>query len=84
VVGIVISPYARSGFVDHQTLSLDACAKFVEDDFLHGQRLDPATDGRPDPGPTVRENVKILGDLRRDFDLARAARTGAGSSAALR
>src|SRR5713226_2941709 len=46
VPGLVISPYARKGFVDHQTLSFDAYVKFIEDDFLHGQRLDPLTDGR--------------------------------------
>jgi len=49
VPGLVISPYAKQGYVDHQTLSFDAYAKFIEDDFLGGQRLDPATDGRPDP-----------------------------------
>jgi len=68
VPAMVISPYAKHGNVDHQTLSFDAYDKFIEDDFLHGQRLDPATDGRPDPRPDVRENVKILGDLTRDFD----------------
>ncbi|HLN16651.1 MAG TPA: alkaline phosphatase family protein [Acidimicrobiales bacterium] len=68
VPGIVISPYAKRGYVDHQTLSFDAYDKFIEDDFLGGQRLDPATDGRPDPRPTVRENVKILGNLAADFN----------------
>jgi len=68
VPGIVISPYARRGYIDHQQLSFDAFAKFIEDRFLGGQRLDPRTDGRPDPRPTVRENVPGLGDLRRDFD----------------
>jgi phospholipase C len=68
VPSIVISPYARRGFVDHQILSFDAYAKFIEDDFLGGQRLDPATDGRPDPRPDVRENELILGDLAKDFD----------------
>jgi phospholipase C len=68
VPGIVISPYAKQGLVDHQTLSFDAYDKFIEDDFLHGQRIDPRTDGRPDPRPVVRENVKILGELTRDFD----------------
>jgi phospholipase C len=68
VPGLVISPYARKGFVDHQVLSFDAYAKFVEDDFLHGQRLDPKTDGRPDRRPDVRENASILGDLTADFD----------------
>ena len=68
VPGIVISPYARKGFVDHQTLSHDAYVKFIEDDFLGGARIDPATDGRPDRRPNVRENQPILGDLRKDFD----------------
>ena len=44
------------GYIDHQTLSFDAYVKFIEDDFLGGQRLDPRTDGRPDPRPDVREN----------------------------
>ena len=58
VPGIVISPYAKPGYVDHQTLSFDAYDKFIEDDFLGGQRLDPRTDGRPDPRPDVRENAE--------------------------
>jgi phospholipase C len=68
VPGLVISPYAKKGYIDHQTLSFDAYLKFIEDDFLGGQRIDPSTDGRPDPRPTVRENVPILGDLTLDFD----------------
>jgi len=74
VPGLVISPYAKRGFIDHQTLSFDAYLKFIEDDFLGGQRLDPTTDGRPDPRPTVRENVAILGDLRNDFDFTQPPR----------
>jgi phospholipase C len=68
VPGIVISPYAKRGFVDHEVLSFDAYAKFIEDDFISGERLNPKTDGRPDPRPTVRENVKILGNLVNDFN----------------
>jgi hypothetical protein len=63
VPGIVISPYAKQGYIDHQTLSHDAYVKFIEDDFLYGQRLDPQTDGRPDPRPDVRENNPQLGNL---------------------
>ncbi len=74
VPGIVISPYARSGFIDHQTLSFDAYLKFAEDVFLGGQRLDPANDGRPDPRPNVRENAAILGDLMQDFDFTQPPR----------
>jgi phospholipase C len=74
VPALVISPYARHGVVDHQTVSFDAYAKFIEDDFLGGRRLDPRTDGRPDRRPDVRDRMSITGDLRRDFDFARAPR----------
>ena len=74
VPSLVISPYARRGYIDHQTLSQDAFVKFIEDDFLSGARIDPRTDGRPDPRPNVRENVKLLGDLRNDFDFSQAPR----------
>lgn len=71
VPGIVISPYARRGRVDHVTMSFDAFNRFVEDDFLHGSRIDPRTDGRPDPRPDVRESLPQLGDLRSAFDFHR-------------
>jgi phospholipase C len=74
VPGLLISPYARRGYIDHQTLSFDAYVKFIEDDFLSSARLDPARDGRPDPRPGVRENVPALGDLRNDFNFAQAPR----------
>ena len=74
VPGLVISPYAKQGYIDHQVLSFDAYLKFIEDVFLGGQRLDPATDGRPDSRPVVRENASILGDLANDFDFTQAPR----------
>jgi phospholipase C len=74
VPGIVISPYAKRGYIDHQILSFDAYDKFIEDDFLDGQRLNPATDGRPDPRPDVREDEKILGNLVNDFDFSQPPR----------
>ena len=74
VPGLVISPYARRGFIDHQILSFDAYLKFIEDDFLGGQRLDPRTDGRPDPRPDVRERIPRLGNLIRDFNFDQAPR----------
>ena len=70
----MISPYARRGYIDHQTLSFDAYVKFIEDDFLGGARINPTTDGRPDPRPDVRENATILGNLIRDFDFKQKAR----------
>jgi phospholipase C len=74
VPGIVISPYAKAHYIDHQTLSFDAYNKFIEDDFLGGQRLDPRTDGRPDPRPDVRESNPLLGNLVADFAFDRAPR----------
>jgi phospholipase C len=72
VPSLVISPYARTGFIDHQTLSFDAISKFIEDDFLGGERLNPATDGRPDPRPDVRDANPHLGNLAADFNFNRA------------
>jgi phospholipase C len=75
VPAMVISPYAKKGYIDHQTLSFDAYDKFIEDDFLGGQRIDPRTDGRPDPRPDVRENATILGDITTDFDFSQTPRS---------
>jgi phospholipase C len=74
VPGLLISPYARRGYVDHQTLSFDAYIKLIEDLFLGGRRLDPATDGRPDPRPDVRENAPQLGNLLAEFDFSQPPR----------
>jgi phospholipase C/PKD repeat protein len=68
VPAMVISPYVKPGYIDHQTYSSDAYLRFIEDRFLGGARIDPATDGRPDPRPDVRENAPQLGDLRNVFD----------------
>jgi len=74
VPALVISPYAKKGYIDHQTLSFDAYLKFIEDDFLGSQRLNPRTDGRPDPRPDVRENAPILGNLVNDFNFNQTPR----------
>lgn len=75
VPGLVISPYARRGYIDHQILSHDAYVKLIEDLFLGGDRLDPKTDGRPDARPSVRENAAPLGNLLLDFDFSLAPST---------
>jgi len=74
VPGLVISPYARKGFVDHQQLSFEAYLRFIEDRFLGGQRLDPSSDGRPDSRPDVREDAPGLGNLLADFDFTQTPR----------
>jgi hypothetical protein len=74
VPALVVSPYAKRGYIDHQTLSYDAYLKFIEDVFLHGQRLDPKTDGRPDSRPDVPEDSPMLGNLMKEFDFSQPAR----------
>jgi phospholipase C len=74
VPALVISPYARSGYIDHQRLSSDAYLKFIEDDFMGGARLNPKTDGRPDPRPDVRESSAKLGNLYKDFNFTKPPR----------
>jgi phospholipase C len=74
VPAMVISPYARKHVVDHRMSSLDAYTKFIEDDFLEGERIDPDTDGRPDRRPTVRESAPQVGDLRTAFDFTQPPR----------
>ncbi|HYK33391.1 MAG TPA: alkaline phosphatase family protein [Streptosporangiaceae bacterium] len=72
VPAMVISPYAKRHFIDHQTLSYDAYLRFIEDDFLGGARLNPVTDGRPDPRPDVREN--LTGNMMLDFNFSQTPR----------
>jgi phospholipase C len=74
VPAMVISPFAKKGYIDHTQMSLDVYTKFIEDDFLNGQRLDPKTDGRPDPRPDVREALPQVGDLTADFDFSQSPR----------
>jgi len=74
VPGLVISPYAKAGYIDHQQLSHDAYLKFIEDDFLGGRRLNPRTDGRPDSRPTVREESSAVGELASDFNFSQNPR----------
>ncbi len=71
---MVISPYARPGYIDHRQLGHDAYLKFIEDDFLEGRRLNPKTDGRPDSRPGVREEAPGLGNLLSDFDFCQTPR----------
>ena len=74
VPSLLISPYAREGYIDHQTLTFDAYLKLIEDRFLDGQRLDPETLGRPDSRPSVREEAAGLGDLTGAFNFRQEPR----------
>ena len=74
VPGLVISPYSRRGYIDHHVLSHDAYVKFIENDFLHGARLDPATDGRPDSRPTVRDANPGIDSISHAFNFKQRPR----------
>jgi phospholipase C len=74
VPSFMVSAYARKGMIDHQTLTFDAWLKFVEDVFLDGDRIDPQTDGRWDPRPSVRENEPGLGDIYDELDFSQPPR----------
>ena len=74
VPGLVISPYARRGYVDHQVLSFDAYAKFIEDDFLRGARLDPAHRRAARSAADGAREVPQLGNLVSDFDFTQKPR----------
>jgi phospholipase C len=68
VPSLLISPYAKQGFIDHRGYSFDSYLRLIEDRFLHGSRLNPKTMSRPDSRPTVRE--KLAGDIRNSFDFS--------------
>jgi phospholipase C len=66
VPALVLSPWAKRGYIDDTTLTFDSYLRLIEDRFLGGQRLDPKTDGRPDSRPTVRE--RSANPLAKAFD----------------
>jgi len=73
VPALVISPYAKHGYIDSQPMSFEAYLKFIEDDFLGRQRLNPATDGRRDSRPDVREKLSVQ-NLASDFNFSQPPR----------
>lgn len=80
VPGLMISPYARAGMIDHHVLSFDSYATFFEDVFVHGARLIPAALGNPDSRPDIRdslhsvkfldETVRRIGNLMDELDFS--------------
>jgi phospholipase C len=78
VPGLMISPNARPGMIDHNLFSFDSYATFIEDIFMDGARLDPVELGEPDARPDIRDELtsvtfldgttEPIGDLRNEFD----------------
>jgi phospholipase C len=78
VPGIMISAWAKAGAVDHQIYSFASYARFIEDLFAGGARLDPAALGNPDNRGVIRDSItsvtfldghtEPMGDLLSEFD----------------
>jgi phospholipase C len=78
VPGIMISPWAKAGTIDHSVYSFDSYATFIEDLFMKGERLDPEKLGNPDHRPDIRDELKTvtfvngsktpIGNLLDEFD----------------
>lgn len=64
VPGLLISPWAKPGFIDHSLLSFDSYATFIENIFMNGMRLDPAALGEPDSRPTIRDSIRKVTTLQ--------------------
>jgi hypothetical protein len=80
VPGLLISPWVKSGQIDHQFLSFANFNTFIEDLFMNGARLDPVALGNPDSRPSVRDAVTQVtymdgttapvGNIMNDFDFS--------------
>jgi phospholipase C len=78
VAGLMVSAYAKRGTIDHNLLSLDSYATFIEDLFINGARLDPKALGNPDHRPDIRDALthvtfpsgatEPIGKLMDEFD----------------
>jgi len=57
VPGLLVSAWARPGYIDHSVLSLDSFATFIEDNFAESARLDPAAVGNVEHRPDIRDSI---------------------------
>ncbi len=57
VPGLLVSAWAKPGYIDHNVLSFNAYAVLIEDLFMGSTRLDPVAMGEPDKRPTVRDKL---------------------------
>jgi phospholipase C len=57
VPGLLVSAWARPGYIDHSVLSLDSYATFIEDNFADSARLDPAAIGNVEHRPDIRDSI---------------------------
>ncbi len=57
VPGLLVSPYAKPGYIDHNVLSFDSYAVLIEKLFMNEVHLDPVAMGQPDSRPDVRDEL---------------------------
>ena len=69
VPGIVISPYAKAGYIDHQQLSHDAYLKFIEDVFLEQRAPEPGDRRPPRQAPERARRSARAGQPRQRLQL---------------
>ncbi len=74
VPALVISPYAKQGYIDHQTLEQRRLPEVHRGRLPRRLAAQPEDRQRPDPRPDVRENVGILGNMANDFNFNQAPR----------
>ncbi len=82
VPGLMLSAFARPGYVDDSLYSFDSYATFIEDLFTDGARLDPAQLGNPDSRPDIRDALtsvtfrdghgEPIGSLIDEFDFTQS------------
>jgi phospholipase C len=78
VPSLLVSAWAKPGYIDHSLLSFNAYAVLMENLFMDGARLDPAALGEPDSRPTIRDELTTatypggatapIGQLINEFD----------------
>jgi len=83
VPGLLVSAYAKPGYIDNSPMSFDAYATFIENIFMNGARLNPAAMGNPDSRPDIRDALTTvtypngtttpIGDLRNEFNFKQSA-----------
>jgi phospholipase C len=83
VPGLLVSAWAKPGYIDKSLLSFDAYAVLFENLFMNGARLDPTALGEPDSRPTIRDELTMatypggatapIGQLIKEFDFKQTA-----------
>jgi phospholipase C len=63
---LVISPYARSNYVDGTRLTQSSVVRFIEDNWLHGERIGQGSND------AKAGSIMDMFDFRRRFDPAPA------------